>query len=171
MTTKSWPESILGRAVLRQGFQHKPQSAIERTDMDSGLARGRLFNSNPLARVPCRFRFTEFQTAFFAAWYQDTARRGAAWFTINLPIEGVQYREVLARCASEPVRTPRGSASTIVEIEFEIHDSVVLPDGIVDLVLTFGSTGVQEAAAALDGASLQPAFDAWAVGFGEAEHA
>jgi len=165
MTTKAWPESILGRAVLRQGFEQNPQSAIERFEADSGLPRGRPYNTNPLVRIPCQFRFSEFQFAFFKAWYKDVAKFGGAWFTIYLPMENVTYREVLARTVGQPKYVPRGANGTVVQLEFEARDSQIYPDGIVDLVLTFGAEGVQQMDAALEGATLQPAFVEWAEGF------
>jgi len=165
MVAKAFPETVLGRAVLRDGFQYSRNDAIERTQMDSGLARGRLYNSNPLARVPCKFSWDEFQVAFFEAWLQTVANRGASWFTIYLPLEGVSYRQVLARVAQVPPRIPRGSVKMAVAIEFEIHDSLIVPDGIVELVIEFGADGIPTIAAALAETSLAPAFEAWAEGF------
>lgn len=159
---RAWPESILGRAVLRDGFQYQRLPSVERTDMDSGLARGRIYNSNPLARVQCQFVFDEAQVAFFEAWLQDIALRGGAWFTIYLPLEGVTYRQVLARVVGEPARKPRGADRMLVAIEFEVHDSLIVPSGFIDLILTFGTTGVQDMDAALADLSLQPFFDSWA---------
>ncbi|MEX0752360.1 MAG: hypothetical protein WD073_05485 [Xanthobacteraceae bacterium] len=166
MTAKTWPEAILGRGVLRDGFSYKRQPAIETSPMDSGLARGRLFNSNPLARVPCQFVFDEFQCQFFEAWLQTVAARGAAWFYIYLPLEGVTYRKVLARVVGEPPRLPRGALTMAAQIEFEVHDALVLPDGIVDVVLELGAAGAQQIVAALDTPMLQPYFDAYAPDFG-----
>jgi len=72
---------------------------------------------------------------------------------------------VLARVVGEPPRLPFAALSMVAQIEFEIHDSLILPDGIVELVLEFGATGVQEMDTALQDCSLQPFFDAWAAGF------
>lgn len=162
MALSEFPESILGRAVLREGFQYSRNEAVERTEMDSGLARGRLFNANPPARVPCQFAWSEFQVALFEAWLQDKAKRGAAWFKIWLPLEGDTYRQVMARVASVPPRRPRGGGGrSTVAIEFEIYDAVILPDGTVDLVLEFGADGVQQMAATMADTSLQVWFTAW----------
>lgn len=163
----SWPEAILGRAVLREGFRYQRRPAIERTEMDSGLARGRLFNSNPLARVPCQFIFNEFQCQYFEAWLQEKAERGARWFSIYLPLEGVTYRQVRARVVGEPPRLPHGAVTMKAQVEFEVHDALVLPDGMVDLVDQFGADGLQEMVDALDAASLQPFFDTYAPPFGD----
>lgn len=165
MASAAFPEEILGRAVLRDGFQYSRHEAIERTQMDSGLARGRLFNSNPLARVPCQFAWNELQVQFFEAWLQTVAQRGARWFSVYLPLEGVTYRQVLARVASTPPRRPRGALKMTVPVEFEIHDALILPDGIVDLVLEFGASGVQDMSSALQNVTLRPFLDLWSENF------
>jgi hypothetical protein len=163
---RAFPEQVLGRAVLRERFAYERNSGVERTPMDSGLARGRLFNANPTAKVQTAFAWSEFQVAFFEAWLQTVAGRGAYWFTIYLPLEGVSYRQVLARVDAVPQRYPRGGLQMQVPIDFEVHDSVILPDGIVELVLEFGTTGVGEMDAALAACSLQPFLDAWGGAFG-----
>lgn len=161
MVAKSFPEAILGRPILRSGFQYSRNDAIERTPMDSELSRGRLFNSNPLARVPCTFDWAEDEVAFFEAWLQTVANRGASWFTIYLPLEGATYRQVLARVASVPPRTAPVPGRMRVPIEFEVHDSLIVPEGLVELILEVGTTGAQEMAAALEDTSLMPFFIAW----------
>lgn len=162
MTAPAFPESILGRAIMQEGFQYSRNESIERTPMDSGLSRGRLFNKNPLAKVPCQFVWSEFQVQLFEAWLQTTANRGATWFTVYLPLEGETYRQVLSRVAEVPPRSAMGGSMMLVPIVFEVHDTLVLPDGIVDLILEFGATGTQEMAAAMADTSLQPYFDEWA---------
>ncbi len=156
-----FPEAILGRAVLREGFAYERNSAIERTEMDSGLARGRLINANPTARVSCAFVWDETQVQFFEAWLQTSARYGAAWFNIYLPLEGNTYRKVLARVVSVQQRKPRAVGLMTVPLELEIHDAVILPDGIVDLVLEFGTSALQQAVADIGTLSLEPFFLAW----------
>lgn len=165
MTSPAFPEEILGRSILRDGFSYKRAEGVERTPMDSGLARGRLFNANPTARVPVLFVWTETEISFFEVWLQQVAQRGAAWFTIYLPLEGGSYRQVLARVADVPPRTPRDATAMTVPLELEVHDQSVLPDGIADLILALGLTGAQDMDAALEDTSLQPFFDEWAADF------
>lgn len=162
MAAISFPEAILGRGVLRQGFRYRRADAIERTPMDSGMSRGRLYNTNPLAKVPVVYAWTDFQIAFFEAFMQTVADRGARWFNVWLPLEGNEYRQVLARIVEVPDRTPHAANKMLCPIVFEIRDATILPDGIVELVLLVGATGTQDMAAALDGVTLQPAFEGWA---------
>jgi hypothetical protein len=165
MTAIVWPDTLLPKAVLRSGFKYTQQSAIERTEMDSGLARGRMFNGNPTAMIPVQFAMSEFQVAVYKEWRKSSSRFGANWFEIDLPLEGNTYRTVLAREHGEPSFVPRGAASVTVSTEFEIHDSTVLPDGVIELMTLLGLTGTQDMAAALAGVTLQPAFDLWGAYF------
>lgn len=161
MAGRRWPDELLGRLILVEGFEYSRAEAIERTPMDSGLARARVFNSNPLALVPVRHIFDELQVAFYKAWKQEVALHGGAWFDVDLPLEGKGYRTVLARIVRDRLVPLGNSGRMKLLAELELHDTLVLPEGIVDLVLAFGAEGTQTMAAALMGVTLRPFLDAW----------
>ncbi|MBI1201497.1 MAG: hypothetical protein GC182_03195 [Rhodopseudomonas sp.] len=161
MTTKNFPEDLLGRSILRQGFSYSRNQSVERTPMDSGLPRGRLYNKNPTAKVPVVYQWDEDQVVVFEAWLQNIANRGASWFNVYLPLEGGSYRQVLARVADVPARASAGALLMNCPIEFEIHDALIAPDGFIELVALVGGRGAQDIAAVLDGITLAPAFEAW----------
>ena len=144
----TWP------AVLPQGvrvgspaYQRNP--AVERTDMESGFARTRLINRDPLARIKVEWPpFTAVQVQFFDGWLEHRARYGGAWFWISLPLDGAA-RSVLARFVGEVQRVPAGVSSWVVTAELEVRDPPVLTADVVELIELYGLTGVAEMDAAL----------------------
>lgn len=161
MTALYFPKEILGSSILREGFSYQRNEAVERTPFDSGLSRGRLINTNPTARVPVIYAWDEGKIAIFEAWLQTIAGRGAKWFYVDLPLEGGSYRQVLARVVSYGPRTPIGALQMNVPVEYEVHDALVAPEGIMDVFAAFGATGLQDMVAGLGDLTLQPFFDAW----------
>ncbi len=161
MTAREFPEVLLGRAVLRAGFSYSRGDSVEHTPMDSGLSRGRLFNKNPTAKVPVVYQWDEGQIVFWEAFLQNVANRGASWFNVYLPLEGVTYRQVLARVANVPPRTSAGGILMNCPVEYEVHDALIAPEGFIELVTLLGATGAQDIAALLADVSLTPFFDAW----------
>lgn len=166
MTARYFPKDILGSAILREGFSYQRNTATERTPFDSGLARGRLINKNPTSQVPVNYAWDEGRVAIFEAFLQTVAGRGANWFYVELPLEGVTYREVLARVVEYGPRTPMGGGYSRVPVVYEVHDALIAPDGIMDLFDEFGLTGMQDMVEAVGDVSLQPVFDNWIGGAG-----
>ena len=82
MKSVTWPSSLPAPTVV--GYGITPGDGVQRTQMDSGLARQRrLFTQTPTGiAVAWLLTTTEFQT--FEGWYQHFAREGAAFFTIDL---------------------------------------------------------------------------------------
>ena len=156
-----FPADQLGTAIPLDGFSYKPKPAIERTEMESGFARARLVNRNPLRAVTVGYHWTSAQVEFFAAWLEYIAQYGAAWFQIDLPLEGTA-RTVLARFVNEYSRVPYRRTRWLVSVEFEVRDTNVITQDVMNTVIAYGIDGVPNMAAAIADLTLEPDFAAWA---------
>jgi stringent starvation protein B len=122
----AWPAAILPTAVPIEGFSHKRQSAGERTEMESGLARFRLTNRNPLRVVQIGWHMTQAQVEYFNAWMEYRARYGGAWFSIDLPLDG-ELRTVLARFSGDGLeQKPWRRTKWGIAAQLEVRDTNAL---------------------------------------------
>ncbi|MGL6245650.1 hypothetical protein [Pseudomonas sp.] len=83
----AWPSTLPGPLV--DGYAISPVEQTVRTDMEVGAARvrRRSFARNDLVDVS--FLFTGAQFATFRAWSESDGAGGAAWFEIDLDVDGV----------------------------------------------------------------------------------
>lgn len=161
MTAVAWPSAVLPTTIPIEGFSHKRQPAGERTEMDSGLARFRVTNRNPLRRVTVGWQMTTFQIEYFNAWLEYQARYGGAWFSIDLPLDGTN-RTVLARFVEEPGQQPWRRTRWGITAQLDVRDTNVLTSGVFGVIDAYGLTGMQEADAIIDTVSgLGTLFDTW----------
>lgn len=78
-----------GRAeVLYSGYSEAFDPSVERTEMERGVPKQRLINSQVLVKLKCIlfFRSSADQSAF-EAWYFDTLKR-IGWFQLEQPRTG-----------------------------------------------------------------------------------
>jgi hypothetical protein len=123
----AWPSTLPG--ALTEGYGINPDSAVVRTDMDSGPARVRRRFSRTPTKVPVRFSFTQLEMYVFESWFKLEIASGAAWFTFNL-YTGAGFTQVNARfiAGSQGAYKVDGVRGTKfhVSAEFEIDDLPVM---------------------------------------------
>jgi hypothetical protein len=84
----TWP-STLPQPTANFGLN--PQDQTVRTDMEGGAARVRRRSSARNDRVTVALRLTAAQFATLRAWFDDATTGiagGAAWFAVDLPVNG-----------------------------------------------------------------------------------
>lgn len=75
--------------ILTDGFTESFDPAVERTDMERGVPKQRLLNSQVMAKVNATVFFRKKEDiAAFESWYFDTIKR-IGWFQIKHPRTGV----------------------------------------------------------------------------------
>lgn len=73
--------------ILREGFAEQRESAILRTEMDSGPPRQAKVKSRVLITRPVAILLdTRADYQAFLAWYRDDLNEGAAWFDWTDPV-------------------------------------------------------------------------------------
>lgn len=79
-----------GRAeVLYSGYSESFDPSVERTEMERGIPKQRLINSQVLAKLKCSLFFrTSADQVAFEAWYFDVLKR-IGWFAFEQPRTGV----------------------------------------------------------------------------------
>jgi hypothetical protein len=82
----AWPAN-LPRPNLA-GYKVKRRNALRRTEMSAGLARQRRISLAKVYDVSVVWRFTQSQKAVFNAFFENELYAGAAWFTLQLTIDG-----------------------------------------------------------------------------------
>lgn len=81
----SFPSDI---CVLIGGYGEEFDASVERTEMERGVPKQRLVNSQVLAKLRCALLFdTSSEVGSFEAWYFDTIKR-IGWFTVEHPRTG-----------------------------------------------------------------------------------
>jgi hypothetical protein len=161
MSLATWPSDILPSEILRDNFSYERLPAVERTDMDSGSARARLINRNPLAKVTVSWLMSGDQVDYFNTWIESDAAYGGAWFNIDLYLSSAR-RTVIARFVDEPKRTPLGT-SWVVTATLEVRDPNVISGDVLGVIRLLGSTGAQDMAEELETVDMQPLYDEWNV--------
>lgn len=89
MTTPTWPESTLPLIDINKFAYKSAENNMVRTDMEAGPARQRRrFTTGPkMSEVT--WLFTAAQLALFETFFDTTLSGGSAWFTMKVPIGGV----------------------------------------------------------------------------------
>ncbi len=122
-----WPYPILGAAIRAEGYSNRRADYGVRTEMESGFARVRTRERNPLRMINATFLFNKDQVGYFNAWFEYEARDSETWFQIELPIDG-EARTVLARIMGEPRQTPPVATGEYwnVGLNLEVRDLNVI---------------------------------------------
>jgi len=84
MTTPSLPSYV---KILIDGYKHDRESALLRTEMESGPPKQAKVRSKVMVSRTCNF-YIDSQDDFesFEEWYSETLSEGAAWFTYFDPV-------------------------------------------------------------------------------------
>ena len=92
--------------VLTGGYGESFDPSVERTEMERGVPKQRLVNTQVLAKIKCALLFNSSADAdTFEAWYFDTIKR-IGWFQIKHPRTG----------ATITARFEGGSIGTLVPL-------------------------------------------------------
>ena len=86
MTTPTFPSYA---KILFSGYSQQRESALLRTQMDSGPPRQARIKSNVMLQRTVKLYFSsksDFQA--FETWYQNDCNFGAAWFNFTDPVSG-----------------------------------------------------------------------------------
>lgn len=84
MTTPSLPSYA---RLLRDGYKHQRESALLRSDMESGPPRQSKIKTSVMVTRSCTIHLSskaDFES--FENWYSDTLNEGALWFTYLDPV-------------------------------------------------------------------------------------
>lgn len=99
----AWPNT--GK-LLSEGFGNEPQSAVARTEMDSGPAKQRRVRGLVEHPRSCTYFMTSAERDTWLAWFRDDIDRGAKWFDWPDPVSGntVSARIVGGQYSDKPHR-------------------------------------------------------------------
>jgi len=82
----TWPAYA---AILLDGFKLQRESALERTQMESGPPKQTRTKSRVMVARPATARFdSRADYLNFLAWFTSDIHRGADWFTWTDPVDG-----------------------------------------------------------------------------------
>lgn len=84
MTTPSLPNYA---RLMRDGYKHQRESALLRSDMESGPPRQARIKSTPMVTKTCTIYLgskVDFES--FEDWYVNELKEGALWFTYLDPV-------------------------------------------------------------------------------------
>ena len=99
--------------LLTEGFELQPGDAVERTDMEGGLAKQAKTRSRVLVARPVIYAFdSKADMESFRTWVKTDLNRGASWFTWTDPVDATakNARIIGGRLASiRPERPDLGS--------------------------------------------------------------
>lgn len=117
MTTPSFPSYA---KILLSGYQQQRESALLRSDMESGPARQSKVRSRVMITRTCNIHLSslsDFQA--FETWYSTQLNEGSSWFSYIDPIDGSskQARFVGGGYTSMPLGLANGSWQVNAKIE------------------------------------------------------
>lgn len=76
--------------IRHEGFSENRESALLRSDVESGPAKQARIKTAVLVTRPCQLRFlTKTDYLAFVAWYKTSINEGADWFTWPDPVSGL----------------------------------------------------------------------------------
>lgn len=84
MTTPSLPSYV---KILLDGYKHERESALLRTEMESGPPKQAKIKSKVMVSRTCNLYIDskdDFES--FEQWYSETLNEGALWFTYSDPV-------------------------------------------------------------------------------------
>lgn len=143
---------------LRSGYSHARLASIAVSSNTEGLARVR-DRIKPFRRVSLTWWFTTDQLQIFHAWHEYRARYDAAFFDIDLPIDG-DASTVRARFASQPTISYIAPNTWACSAELLVRDLPMSRDvfAIIDIG---GLPELQAMSDAVADLSLEPFFAEW----------
>lgn len=120
------------------GYALEPESAVTRTDMESGPARQRRRFTQTPTRIPVRWRMSAVDFATFEAWFRLKLDDGGDWFAISLlggsGIVAHEARFVGQGNAPYKAVPSRGGAWIVTSV-LEIRERPMLDAGALDILL------------------------------------
>ena len=135
-TTASWPARL--PLPTFDGYALEPESAVTRTDMESGPARQRRRFTQTPTRIPVRWRMSATDFATFEAWFRLKLDDGADWFAITL-LGGIGIAAHEARFVGQGNASykavPGRSGAWIVTSVLEVRQRPMLDEGALEIVL------------------------------------
>lgn len=121
------------------GYGIEQQDAVLRTEMESGPARQRLRYTQVPSMISVQWWFSDWHFALFESWFENDAKRGAEYFTIEL-FSGLGNTEHEARFAGQgnaPYRAvPQAGGWWKVTSSLEIRQRDVLSDEVLEVAIT-----------------------------------
>lgn len=117
-----------------QGYKIKPDDAILRTDMESGLARQRRRFTQTPSKINVRWLMNQEQFSLFEAWYKYHAKEGAEWFLISL-LGGLGLLQQEARFIKQFEASLFNGILWEITSELEIRDRPTLSEGALNILL------------------------------------
>lgn len=116
MASIDWP-ATLPQTLQRDGLSTKDQSAVVRTDMDTGPAKVRLRFTAAVENIKGNILLTEEQLAIFQTFFRTTTKRGTLRFNMLHPVS-CQTKEF--RFKGEPDINPSSEGHFIASLELEV---------------------------------------------------
>jgi hypothetical protein len=137
MTTAiSWPSRL--PLPTYDGYALEPESAVTRTDMESGPARQRRRFTQTPTRIPVRWRMSAVDFATFEAWFRLKLDDGADWFAISL-LGGsgiVAHEARFVGQGNTPYKAvPSRGGAWIVTSVLEVRERPMLDEGALEILL------------------------------------
>jgi len=133
---QSWPARL--PLPTYDGYALEPESAVTRTDMESGPARQRRRFTQTPTRIPVRWRLSQTDFATFEAWFRLKLADGAEWFAVDL-LSGIGVAGHEARFPGQsgsPYRAVPGRGGTwIITSVLEIRERPMLDAGALEILL------------------------------------
>jgi hypothetical protein len=74
--------------LLLPGYGEDPESAVDRTQMESGPPKQAMVRSRVMVSRPVVMLFTASEYASFKTWFRTDVARGADWFDWTDPADG-----------------------------------------------------------------------------------
>lgn len=109
--------------VLFDGFGENPESAVLRTEMESGPKKQAQVRSRALVVRPMRCLFTsKADYLSFETWFRTDIKRGAVWFDWTDPVSGTVKKAQIVNGKIEAKPTRKDMERWIVSFELETWD-------------------------------------------------
>lgn len=146
--TVNWPDKL--PLPTFEGYGLEPLDPIQRTEMESGTARQRRRFTKTPARIPARWRFTQWEFGIFESWVKWKAQEGAEWFGITL-LGGLGMAAHEARFVGQgkspyqasPRRGgPQEGVRWIVTSTLEVRERPILTADALEIVLVEDVVGL-----------------------------
>lgn len=85
-----------GKLLLRD-YGERPESAVLRTEMESGFAKQAKIRSKVPVFRPAVIDYSNTEYSQFKTWFKDTLARGTNWFAWTDPQDGVSKQARIVR--------------------------------------------------------------------------
>jgi hypothetical protein len=90
---RTWPS--YGR--LLTPLKERPEPAVDRTQMEDGLAKQGQRDYRQLVGRELQYRYTNSEYRSWKTWFRDEISRGGAWFDWPDPFDGVTKKARIRR--------------------------------------------------------------------------